>query len=77
MACGHKVYVFCCLLYSLMLFMPQPVPNHLNSFLHSCLIEPSVLMQWGGVEADPGAYEWSGYRDLFDILKRAGLKMQV
>lgn len=35
------------------------------------------ILQWGGVEREPRAYDWSGYKDLFQMLKIAGLRLQV
>jgi len=33
--------------------------------------------QWGAVERHPRRYDWSGYRQLFDAVRRAGLRLQV
>ncbi|GMH32939.1 hypothetical protein BSKO_00773 [Bryopsis sp. KO-2023] len=37
----------------------------------------AVDVWWGAVERQPGVYEWSGYGDLFELLKSIGLKLQV
>lgn len=34
-------------------------------------------MQWGAVERKPRRYDWSGYRQLFNLIKALGLKLQV
>lgn len=34
-------------------------------------------MQWGAVERQPQRYDWAGYRQLFDLVKSLGLKIQV
>ena len=34
-------------------------------------------MQWGAVERKPGVYDWSGYQELFDMVKTKGLRIQA
>ena len=34
-------------------------------------------MQWGAVERTPEHYEWSGYREMFELAKSMKLKIQV
>lgn len=34
-------------------------------------------LQWGAVERKPRRYDWSGYRQLFNLIKALGLKLQV
>ncbi len=33
--------------------------------------------QWGAVERSPGVYSWTGYQQLFELVKLAGLRVQV
>ena len=33
--------------------------------------------QWGAVERSPRRYDWSGYRQLFELVRGAGLRLQV
>jgi hypothetical protein len=33
--------------------------------------------QWGAVEREPRHYTWAGYRQLLDLVRRMGLKMQA
>ncbi|KAG7674349.1 hypothetical protein Ndes2526B_g05075 [Nannochloris sp. 'desiccata'] len=37
----------------------------------------AVDVWWAGVERRPRRYDWSGYRQLFDLLSSLGLKLQV
>ena len=37
----------------------------------------AVDVWWGAVERRPRRYDWSGYRQLFDIIAALGLKLQV
>lgn len=34
-------------------------------------------MQWGAVERQPQRYDWSGYRQMFEVVKNFGLSIQV
>ena len=34
-------------------------------------------MQWGAVERQPGRYDWSGYQELFNMVKAKGLRIQA
>ncbi len=34
-------------------------------------------MQWGAVERQPGRYDWSGYRQVIELIKSLGLKVQA
>lgn len=34
-------------------------------------------MQWGAVERQPGKYDWSGYQELFAMVKAKGLRIQA
>lgn len=36
-----------------------------------------VPAQWGAVEREPRGYNWSGYKQLFEVIKQTGLKAQV
>lgn len=38
---------------------------------------PLDLPQWGAVERRPRRYDWSGYRQLFALVRALGLKLQV
>ena len=42
--------------------------------LTACL---ALLPQWGAVERRPRRYDWSGYRQLFALVRALGLKLQV
>lgn len=33
--------------------------------------------QWGAVERHPHRYDWTGYFQLFELVKSLGLKLQV
>ena len=35
------------------------------------------MVQWGAVERKPRRYDWSGYRQPFNLIKALGLKIQV
>ncbi|KAF5833355.1 glycoside hydrolase superfamily [Dunaliella salina] len=37
----------------------------------------AVDVWWGAVEREPRAYNWSGYKQLFEVIKKTGLKAQV
>ena len=37
----------------------------------------SLVVQWGAVERQPGAYDWSGYQELFCMVKSIGLRIQA
>lgn len=37
----------------------------------------AVDVWWGAVEREPGLYHWGGYKQLFDMIKQTGLKLQV
>ncbi|KAK9867944.1 hypothetical protein WJX84_010292 [Apatococcus fuscideae] len=37
----------------------------------------AVDVWWGAVERQPKRYDWAGYRQLFDLVKSLGLKIQV
>lgn len=45
-----------------------------TSYEHVSLV---LVMQWGAVERKPRRYDWSGYRQLFNLIKALGLKIQV
>ncbi len=34
-------------------------------------------LQWGAVERRPRQYDWSGYAQVFEAVKAAGLKLQA
>lgn len=34
-------------------------------------------MQWGAIERSPGVYSWNGYKQLFEVVRAVGLKLQV
>ena len=36
-----------------------------------------LCRQWGAVERQPQRYDWSGYRQVFDLVKGLGLKLQA
>jgi hypothetical protein len=38
---------------------------------------PPSWLQWGAVERKPRRYNWSGYRQLFALVRALGLKLQV
>ena len=44
-----------------------------------CQAQGEVLpsLQWGAVERQPGRYDWSGYRQVFELAKSMGLKIQA
>lgn len=33
--------------------------------------------QWGAIERAPGQYGWMGYKQLFEMVRSVGLKLQV
>ena len=35
------------------------------------------VVQWGAVERRPQQYDWSGYSQVFEAVKAAGLKLQA
>lgn len=35
------------------------------------------FLQWGAVERQPRHYDWSGYRQVIDLIKSLGLKVQA
>jgi hypothetical protein len=35
------------------------------------------VMQWGAIERSPGVYSWNGYKQLFEVVRAVGLKLQV
>ena len=35
------------------------------------------VLQWGAVERRPRQYDWSGYAQVFEAVKAAGLKLQA
>ena len=35
------------------------------------------VVQWGAVERQPGQYDWSGYQELFTMVKAKGLRVQA
>ena len=35
------------------------------------------VVQWGAVERRPRQYDWSGYTQVFEAVKAAGLKLQA
>ena len=41
------------------------------------LLNPKSSLQWGAVERQPGRYDWSGYRQVFELAKSMGLKIQA
>eukprot|EP00967_Tisochrysis_lutea_P036005 scaffold43269_cov24-Tisochrysis_lutea.AAC.3 len=41
------------------------------------ILADTILLQWGAVEREPRAYNWSGYKQLFEVIKKTGLKAQV
>ncbi len=50
----------------------------LAAWASSCMIKDrDVDVQWGAVERQPRRYDWAGYRQLFDLVKSLGLKIQV
>lgn len=44
--------------------------------MHIC-IQGNTAVQWGAVERQPGVYDWSGYQQLFDMVKTQGLRIQA
>jgi beta-amylase len=36
-----------------------------------------LIVQWGAVERQPRRYDWSGYRQVFELVKSLGLKLQA
>lgn len=34
-------------------------------------------LQWGAVEREPGQYTWTGYKQLLEVIRPTGLKLQV
>ena len=45
--------------------------------LQKFYVSVSVNAQWGAVERSPRRYDWSGYRQLFELVRGAGLRLQV
>lgn len=35
------------------------------------------MVQWGAVERQPKWYDWNGYRQVVDLVKSLGLKLQA
>jgi beta-amylase len=36
-----------------------------------------LMLQWSAVERSPGQYSWTGYKQLFEMVRSKGLKLQV
>lgn len=36
-----------------------------------------LVPQWGAVEREPRQYNWQGYKQLFEMLRGTGLRVQV
>lgn len=51
----------------------KPAPVHCR-VIQTC---GSLIVQWGAVERQPGAYDWSGYQELFSMVKSIGLRIQA
>lgn len=49
----------------------------LESLRDSGIYGVAVDVWWGAVERRPRRYDWSGYRQLFDLVASLGLKLQV
>lgn len=51
--------------------------------LDACMLPSKVttigwqILQWGAVERQAQKYDWSGYRQLFEVVKNFGLSIQV
>lgn len=52
------------------------LPQHLDACdaFRGCAC---VCVQWGAVEKEPRQYNWSGYKQVLEMLKQTGLKVQV
>ena len=53
----------------------QMVNVHCSSSRHS--FTQASFLQWGAVEQEPGLYDWSGYQELFAMIKSRGLRIQA
>lgn len=40
-------------------------------------IQGNAVVQWGAIERQPGVYDWSGYQELFGMVKTQGLRIQA
>lgn len=57
---------------------PETLKKHLRTLKSANVDGVMVDCWWGIVEGDnPQKYNWSGYRELFDIVREAKLKLQV
>ena len=61
-------YVNCFCLLLLSLYM---------AYYLTCIHCMCPFTQWGAVERRPRRYDWTGYRQLFDLVASLGLKLQV
>ena len=52
------------------------IDNLVLCLQHQASSSMSVL-QWGAVERRPRQYDWSGYAQVFEAVKAAGLKLQA
>ncbi len=48
-----------------------PRRQHLS---YCCCVAAS---QWGAVEKSPGQYNWAGYKQVLEVIKQTGLRVQV
>ena len=62
---------------TLPLYCANPDDYASETKFHSMLRDCFCYMQWGAVERQPRRYDWAGYRQLFDLVKSLGLKIQV
>ncbi|CAA0812021.1 Beta-amylase 8 [Striga hermonthica] len=57
---------------------PEGIKEELHNLKSLCVDGVVVDCWWGVVEAwTPKKYEWSGYREMFNIIREFGMKLQV
>lgn len=51
--------------------------NAVLTRLPFCAPRWTWALQWGAVEREPGQYTWTGYKQLLEVIRPTGLKLQV
>ena len=58
--------------------MTAPFPPDLHAYRAPPICDLEIpVAKWGAVERQARRYDWSGYRQLFEVVKNFGLRIQV